>query len=73
MSFKVFCRARPPSSSLLTVRNNGVSAKSHSFDFDAVFNENSTQREVYDQVADPLIGPTMSGQSGCVILFGPTE
>ena len=73
MSLKVYCRIRPPSSSALNVRNNTISLKSHSFDFDYVFSDNSSQKDIFDQTAAELIMPSIQGQNGCVILFGPTE
>ena len=73
MSLKVNCRIRPPSSGLISVRGGVLSVKSQSFEFDSVFQETSSQKEVFDQTAASLIPAAMSGVCGCVIFFGPTE
>jgi len=43
-----------------------------SFSFDAVFGENSTQRQVYDTCAAPVVESVLSGFNGTIFAYGQT-
>lgn len=44
--------------------NDAISAEPKSFTFDAVYDEASTQRAVYDETAYPLVEAVLSGYNG---------
>jgi len=48
------------------------SAEPKCFTFDAVYDDDSTQREVYDEVAFPLVQSVMSGYNGTIFAYGQT-
>ena len=54
-----------PDSDALTAGNKG-------FTFDAVYDENSTQRTVYDETAFPLVESVLSGYNGTIFAYGQT-
>jgi hypothetical protein len=43
-----------------------------SFTFDLVYDDNSTQRQVYDEVAYPLVESVMEGFNGTIFAYGQT-
>lgn len=43
-----------------------------SFSFDAVFGENSTQRQVYDTCAAPVVESVLNGFNGTIFAYGQT-
>jgi hypothetical protein len=42
------------------------------FTYDAVYGTNSTQREVYDEGAFPLVESVMTGYNGTIFAYGQT-
>lgn len=45
---------------------------SHVFDFDAVFDLNSRQQEIYDQVCKPIVDGVLEGYNGTIFAYGQT-
>ena len=43
-----------------------------SFQFDAFFDDKTTQEEVYDQVARPIIDGVLDGYNGTLFAYGQT-
>ena len=43
-----------------------------SFSFDGTFSDSSTQEEVYDLVARPIVESSLRGYSGTIFAYGPT-
>lgn len=43
------------------------------FNYDTAFNESYRQEALYHEAVRPLVRSVIEGQSGCVILFGPTD
>jgi kinesin family protein 3/17 len=43
-----------------------------SFSFDAVFGETSTQRQVYDTCAAPVVESVLNGFNGTIFAYGQT-
>ena len=62
---RVFLRARPPHA---LVNTPHVKAD----EFDAVFDSDATQVDVYRTVAEPLIDVVLDGVNACVFAFGVT-
>ena len=54
--------------------NQGKAGKEaqRSFTFDSVFDENSKQLQVYDEVAYPLVESVISGYNGTIFAYGQT-
>ncbi|GCB64365.1 hypothetical protein scyTo_0013330 [Scyliorhinus torazame] len=42
----------------------------HTLDFDAVLDESTSQRDVYETVAKPLVEFVLQGYNGCVLTYG---
>lgn len=45
---------------------------SHVYDFDAVFDHNSSQEEVYDSVCRPIVDSVLQGYNGTIFAYGQT-
>lgn len=45
---------------------------SHVYDFDHVFDCNSTQKQVYDQVCRPIVQSVLEGYNGTIFAYGQT-
>lgn len=73
MSLQIFCRLRPPISPAFSYNNSTITTKGLNFNFDWVFNESSSQKEIFHIAVEPLITDMLNGQSGCIMLFGPSE
>lgn len=43
-----------------------------SFTFDSVFDERSSQREIYDKAARPIVASAMEGYNGTIFAYGQT-
>lgn len=82
-SIQVYCRLRPQSQ--YERSQNGRScveavdqttvvhpAGDHTFVFDRVFRSDSTQKEVYDHAAKPIITSVLKGFNGTVFAYGQT-
>lgn len=54
----------------LTKPNSGGMVKS--FTFDSVYDFTSTQREVYDETAFPLVESVLEGYNGTIFAYGQT-
>jgi kinesin family protein 5 len=58
------------------LNNNGKNTHNtndtKAFQFDAFFDENTTQEEVYDQVARPIIDGVLDGYNGTLFAYGQT-
>lgn len=52
--------------------SGNASSVSKSFNFDAVFGENSTQRQVYDMCAAPIVESVLNGFNGTIFAYGQT-
>ena len=73
MSLKIYCRIKPPLAGNVQLKANSVTLKSYSFNFDHIFPENHSQKEVFSCTAEKIIAPALLGQSGSVFIFGPSE
>ncbi len=51
----------------------GVVAAPVSFDFDIVFDEDCTQQEVYEAVAQPIIEQAFKGYNSTIFAYGQTS
>jgi hypothetical protein len=51
---------------------NAISQDPKSFTFDAVYDDMSTQRAVYDETAYPLVESVLSGYNGTIFAYGQT-
>nr|AAR39436.1 kinesin family member 3 [Dictyostelium discoideum] len=85
-SIRVVCRFRPQNKlelaqggdSIVSIapENDSVtingSESNHSFSFDYVFPSNTTQRDVYDHAAKPVIEDIMAGYNGTLFVYGQT-
>ena len=61
--------------STVTLRNpgsEGAKQDPKGFTFDAVYDENSTQRAVYDETAYPLVESVLKGYNGTIFAYGQT-
>ena len=59
----------------VVVRNpdsGALSAEAKPFTFDSVYDENSTQRAVYDETAFPLVEAVLGGYNGTIFAYGQT-
>ncbi|XP_061084689.1 kinesin-related protein 3 [Conger conger] len=52
------------------VVDRGRGHQPHSLDFDAVWCEKGTQKDVYESTAKPLVEALLQGYNGCVITYG---
>jgi Kinesin motor domain len=52
--------------------DGGANAHPKTFTFDAVYDEFSTQRAVYDETAFPLVESVLSGYNGTIFAYGQT-
>ncbi|XP_078086698.1 kinesin-like protein Klp68D isoform X2 [Mustelus asterias] len=52
------------------VVNTGRGHQPHTLDFDAVLDESTSQRDVYETVAKPLVEFALQGYNGCVLTYG---
>jgi len=78
----VHCRLRPPedgsqpacdvSADGLAVTLNAPEQRPRSWTFDGVHGPNSTQAEVYDAVAVPVLESVMQGYNGTILAYGQT-
>ena len=57
--------------SLHQIQLNGPRGKK-SFTFDAVFDADSKQKDVYEEIAYPLIESVLSGYNGTIFAYGQT-
>ncbi|KAK5584206.1 hypothetical protein RB653_005814 [Dictyostelium firmibasis] len=85
-SIRVVCRFRPQNKLELAQGGNSIVSISpendsctinglesnHSFSFDYVFPSNTTQRDVYDHAAKPVIEDIMAGYNGTLFVYGQT-
>jgi len=61
--------------SMITINNpdsGAISSDPKSFSFDAVYDEDSTQRAVYDETAYPLVESVLAGYNGTIFAYGQT-
>ncbi|KAL6478400.1 hypothetical protein MHYP_G00142350 [Metynnis hypsauchen] len=86
-SFKVVLRLCPPehmesAEPQVSVRVSGLNSvtaetgrghRAHVLDFDAVWSEGASLREVYESTAKPLVEWVIRGYNGCLILYGPSS
>uniref|UniRef100_A0A336MQK5 Kinesin-like protein n=1 Tax=Culicoides sonorensis TaxID=179676 RepID=A0A336MQK5_CULSO len=63
-----------PSRGVIEVINPNDSSKDNRkmFTYDAVYDWNSTQQNVYDEVVRPLVSSVLEGFNGCVFAYGQT-
>lgn len=55
------------------INPNEVSKENRkAFTYDAVYDANSTQQSVYDEIVRPLVSSVMEGFNGCVFAYGQT-
>ncbi|KAJ8402674.1 hypothetical protein AAFF_G00363460 [Aldrovandia affinis] len=52
------------------VVDTGRGHQPHTLDFDAVWDENATQKDIYESTAKPLVESLLQGYNGCVITYG---
>ncbi|KAI1894757.1 hypothetical protein AGOR_G00119030 [Albula goreensis] len=52
------------------VVDTGRGHQPHTLDFDAVWDEKATQKDVYESTAKPLVESLLQGYNGCVITYG---
>ncbi|KAN0028672.1 hypothetical protein ACTFIV_010521 [Dictyostelium citrinum] len=85
-SIRVVCRFRPQNKLELAQGGNSIvsissendsvtvngSESNHSFSFDYIFPSNTTQRDVYDHAAKPVIEDIMAGYNGTLFVYGQT-
>lgn len=76
---QVFARFRPKNkkeekkSSIYSIRDgNTIDVADHSYTFDRVFGEDSTQEQVYQSVAFPLVQQVLDGFNCTVMAYGQT-
>ncbi|XP_033874209.3 uncharacterized protein si:ch211-63b16.4 isoform X1 [Acipenser ruthenus] len=50
--------------------DTGRGHQPHMLEFDAVWDENGSQKDVYESAARPLVGFVLQGFNGCVITYG---
>ncbi|CAL8086936.1 unnamed protein product [Calicophoron daubneyi] len=82
-SIKVICRVRPLNESELSGDSKFVLSFSHdgktislggkSFTYDHVFQPKSTQLEVYEVVAKPIVTDVLNGYNGTIFAYGQTS
>uniref|UniRef100_A0AAR2KJJ6 Si:ch211-63b16.3 n=1 Tax=Pygocentrus nattereri TaxID=42514 RepID=A0AAR2KJJ6_PYGNA len=51
----------------------GRGHRAHVLDFDAVWSEGASLRDVYESTAKPLVEWVIRGYNGCLILYGPSN
>ena len=56
----------------ITLTNPSSDNDKKGFTFDAVYDENSTQRAVYDETAYPLVESVLKGYNGTIFAYGQT-
>jgi len=56
----------------VTLKNPASDNDRKGFTFDAVYDENSTQRAVYDETAYPLVESVLKGYNGTIFAYGQT-
>jgi kinesin family protein 3/17 len=69
------CVVVSPDEGTVVVRNpdaGALAADEKSFTFDAVYDDASTQRAVYDETAFPLVEAVLSGYNGTIFAYGQT-
>eukprot|EP00899_Mesostigma_viride_P015446 jgi/Mesvir1/23902/Mv10685-RA.1 len=64
------CVSTDPEINRVTLRKNHW--ESEAFHFDAVFPEHSSQKRIYDTVAQPVVQGVMQGYNGTVLAYGQT-
>ena len=70
---KVAFRLRPcDRNPLLTYTNDIISMSGNKFYFDRVFNETSTQEQVYNDIAKPAINWCIDGYNSAIFAYGVT-
>ncbi|XP_066552872.1 kinesin-like protein KIF3C [Amia ocellicauda] len=52
------------------VVDTGRGHQPHTLEFDAVWDESASQKDVYESTAQPLVGFVLQGYNGCVITYG---
>ncbi|KAK9803632.1 hypothetical protein WJX72_007017 [[Myrmecia] bisecta] len=77
-NIRVFCRIRPAASSVVSCLPDGVSVrleaegvKDSSFTFDHVFDQQSSQADVFQQVSE-LVQSALDGYKVCLFSYGQT-
>ncbi|XP_039593970.1 kinesin-like protein Klp68D isoform X2 [Polypterus senegalus] len=50
--------------------DTGRGHQPHMMEFDAIWDENASQRDVYESTAKPLVALALQGYNGCVITYG---
>ncbi|KAJ8952702.1 hypothetical protein NQ318_021019 [Aromia moschata] len=64
-----------PSRGVIEVENpraRSDNEKNKMFTYDAVYDENSTQQNLYDETVRPLVASVLEGYNGCVFAYGQT-
>ncbi|KAJ8934379.1 hypothetical protein NQ314_013420 [Rhamnusium bicolor] len=64
-----------PSRGVIEVENpraRSENEKNKIFTYDAVYDENSTQQNLYDETVRPLVASVLEGYNGCVFAYGQT-
>lgn len=56
----------------LSLLSEEANVEPKSFTFDGVFDDDSRQRDVYDETAYPLVGNVMEGYNGTIFAYGQT-
>lgn len=59
-------------SSQITLTNPDVPSEEHSFGFDILFDQDSRQEEVWEQIGDPILMKAFSGFNGTIFAYGQT-
>ncbi len=76
-NIRVFCRVRPNPSSVAQISSDGSSiriyadSKPYEFNFDKVFNPDSSQSDIFNQVSD-LVQSALDGYNVCLFSYGQT-
>eukprot|EP00929_Paragymnodinium_shiwhaense_P036198 TRINITY_DN1942_c1_g1_i1.p1 TRINITY_DN1942_c1_g1~~TRINITY_DN1942_c1_g1_i1.p1 ORF type:complete len:775 (+),score=201.66 TRINITY_DN1942_c1_g1_i1:176-2500(+) len=83
-NIKVFCRIRPLNASEIAMGDaagvcvelpsaNEVMVEGACFSFDKAFGSDSTQRDVYEDVAKPTVESVLQGFNGTIFAYGQTS
>ena len=80
-NINVVCRVRPcneeekrdGNASIVDISDNTVFIKGKQFQFDVVFGPDSSQEDVYLEVASPIVRDLLSGYNGTIFAYGQTS
>lgn len=53
-----------------TAAESNSNATNHEFNFDHVFNQTNTQKDIYDMAAKPIIDSVLEGFNGTIFAYG---